>query len=179
MGETELMMSRHILTDANIAEIDREHAFGTLIKVLDACKLVFQPANESRLAKEAFQRAIQSESETLDMFLSRLKLLFSQAHSGNEVDRQDILVDQFVRGMRNTKARYAINSAERSCLNNIDRALIIANAAISAQIAEAPLAKRDQITQGLASSNLTQKMSLALIREYTRIILQDCLHMVD
>ena len=168
LGETELMMTRHILTDVNIASMDTLndiHEFGTLEKVLDACQLVFQPANESRLAKEAFQRATQTESETLDMYLSRLKLLFSQAHSGTEVDRQDILVDQFVRGIRNTKARYAINSAERSCLKDIDRALVIANAAISAQIAEAPLAKRDQITQGLSSSNLTQKTSLALIRE--------------
>ena len=94
LGETELMMTRHILTDANIAQTNRDHAFGTLEKILNACQLVFQPANESRLAKEAFQRACQSESETLDMYLSRLKLLFSQAHSGTEVARQDILVDQ-------------------------------------------------------------------------------------
>ena len=164
LGETELLMARDHMIPANISSVDVNHEYGTLKKMLDKCSQVFQPLNESRLAKEGFDRSCQGEHENLDMYLSRLKLLFGQAHMGETVRRQDILVDRFVRGLRNTKARFAINSAETSCFDDISRALTIAKAAISAQIAEAPLSKRDQIAEGLTTANLTQKTSLNLIK---------------
>ena len=172
LGETELLMCKHLFTPENIEALDAPGAnppviseYGTITKMLDKCEQIFMPMSETRLSKEAFERCYQSHDETVDTFLSRLKLLFSAANPDHELERQDILVDKFVRGLLNDRARYAINSAENPVGDNIVRAVKIANSSISAQIAETPLNKRDAAAQGLATANLTSKTSLGLIKE--------------
>ena len=123
------------------------------------------PQTSSKLAQEAFERARQGPTETIDCFQTRLRTLFSQAYAGKEGDRQDVLVHKFTEGLSNTMARYAINSREEPVGNDIDLAVKIANASVGAQIAEAPRSRRFATQQGLTQNNIQSNEALTLISQ--------------
>ena len=165
LGEVEQLMCASLITEACLIATENTHKCSTFAKLLDELGKVFVPTSTSKLAQEAFHRAKQGPTETVDVFYTRLRSLFSQAHPGKEAERQDVLVQKFTEGLRNTMAKYQINAREDPVGDDIELAVRIANASVGAQIAEAPRARRDAIAQGLAPSNMQANEALSLINQ--------------
>ena len=165
LGEVEQLMCASLITEVSLNATENTHKCSTLARFLDELGKVFVPTSTSKLAQEAFQRAKQGPTETVDVFYTRLRSLFSQAHQGKEIERQDVLVQKFTEGLRNTMAKYQINAREDPVGDDIELAVRIANASVGAQIAEAPRTRRDAIAQGLAPSNMQANEALSLINQ--------------
>ena len=165
LGEVEQLMVSTLITETSLDIDDETNKVGTIDKFLDEIGKVFMPQTSSKLAQEAFERARQGPTETIDCFQTRLRTLFSQAYAGKEGDRQDILVQKFTEGLSNTMARYAINSREEPVGTDIELAVKIANASVCAQIAEAPRSRRFATQQGLNQNNIQSNEALTLISQ--------------
>ena len=165
LGETEQLMVNTLFTNENINNVVADTDFGTLEKMLLECDKIFQPTADKRMSLEIFYRCVQGDQEIIDVYLSRLKSLYAQAHAGKETERKDLLVTQFIRGLKNAKARYAVNTTQPPITTDIDKARSIANNSVAAQLADTPLSKRDTMNQGLSSSNIPQNTALTLLQE--------------
>ena len=153
LGEAEQIMASEVLSDANIE--DETKTFKDVMKNVNE---LFIPMQQNKMSREAFFRCRQQDTETVSAFAARLRSLYAQAFPEMTEQRKDILINVFCHGLLNDMARYAINTADPPIVDDITKAVQVAERHISAQLAsQVSLNKRDAKAQGLnvRSENVT------------------------